>query len=250
MALQLVVDSLDALPENVRDLYQQDGEKFRLQLDGYEDPVGLKSALQKEREAAKQAQKQASAWAQLGKTPEEIQQLLEAQRKAEEDKAVKGGEWEKLKAQMLEQSAKERETLEAKLKAKDSAIERYLIDAQATAAISELKGVPALLLPHVKAAVKVVEEDGEFAVRIVDAQGNPRVNSKGEFLSIKDLVSEMRQSEVFGRAFEASGTTGGGAQGGGNGGNTGKKTLTRGQFDALSAAEKMAHMKAGGAVTD
>lgn len=243
MALQLVVDSLDALPENVRDLYQQDGEKFRLQLDGYEDPVGLKSALQKERDAAKQAQKQASAWSQLGKTPEEIQQILEAQRKAEEDKAVKGGEWEKLKAQMLEQAAKEREKLELSLKAKDSAIERYLIDAQATAAISELKGVPALLLPHVKAAVKVVNDDGEYVTRVVDAQGNPRVNAKGEFLSIKDLVSEMRQSEVFGRAFEASGTTGGGAQTSGNAGAG--KTITSAAFEALPPKQRAAKMAEG-----
>lgn len=250
MALQLVVESLESLPETVRPLYAQDGDKFRLQLDGYEDPAGLKSALQKEREAAKQAQKQASAWAQLGKTPEEIQQLVEAQRKAEEDKALKGGEWEKLKAQMLEQTAKEREKLETALKAKDSAIERYLIDAQATAAISEMKGVPALLLPHVKAAVKVIEDGGEFVTRVIDAQGNPRVNAKGEFLSIKDLVSEMRQSEIFGRAFEATGTSGSGAQGGGKGGDAGKKTLTRSQFDALPPAEKMAYAKSGGAVTD
>lgn len=242
MALQLVVDSLETLPENVRDLYQQDGEKFRLQLDGYEDPVGLKSALQKEREAAKQAQKQASAWAQLGKTPDEIQQILEAQRKADEDKAVKGGEWDKLKAQMLEQTAKEREKLEMALKAKDSAIERYLIDAQATAAISELKGVPALLLPHVKAAVKVVDDDGEYVTRVVDAQGNPRVNAKGEFLSIKDLVSEMRQSEVFGRAFEASGTTGGGAQ---TSGATGSKTISSAAFDALPPKQRAAKMAEG-----
>jgi hypothetical protein len=238
MALQLVVESLESLPENVRPLYEQEGDKFRLQLDGYEDPSGLKSALHKEREAAKQAQKQAAAWVQLGKTPDEIQQLLEAQRKADEDKLKGSGEWDKLKAQMLEQSTKEREKLETALKAKDSAIERYLIDAQATAAISELKGVPALLLPHVKAAVKVIEDGGEFAIRVIDAQGNPRVNGKGEYLSIKDLVSEMRQSEIFGRAFEASGTSGTGSQGGGN------PSLGR-DLSNLSPTERLTAARAG-----
>lgn len=243
MALQMFVESLETLPENVRSLYAQDGDKFRLQLDGYEDPAGLKSALQKERDAAKAAQKQAGAWAQLGKTPEEIQQLVEAQRKAEEEKLKGSGEWDKLKAQMLEQTAKEREQLESKLKAKDSAIERYLIDAQAVAAISEMKGVPALLLPHVKAAVKVVEDGGEYATRVVDAQGNPRVNGKGEFLSIKDLVSEMRQSEIFGRAFEPTGTTGGGAQGGAHSG--GSKRMTQAAFDALPPKQRAARMAEG-----
>lgn len=242
MALQLVIDSLETVPETVRSLYVPDGDKFKLDVSGIEDTSGLKSALQKEREAAKHAAKQVSAWSSLGKTPEEIQELLEAQRKAEEDKATKNGEWEKLKAQMQEQSAAERQKLEQALKAKDGAIERYLIDAQAVAAISELKGVPALLLPHVKAAVKVVDDDGEYVTRVVDAQGNPRVNAKGDFLTIKDLVSEMRQSEVFGRAFEASGTTGGGSR---TSSANGSRTMSEAAFNALSPKERAKRMAEG-----
>lgn len=242
MALQLVIDSLETVPETVRSLYVPDGDKFKLDVSGIEDTSGLKSALQKEREAAKNAAKQANAWVSLGKTPEEIQELLEAQRKADEDKATKNGEWEKLKVQMQEQSANERQKLEQALKAKDGAIERYLIDAQAVAAISELKGVPALLLPHVKAAVKVVDDDGEYVTRVVDAQGNPRVNAKGDFLTIKDLVSEMRQSEVFGRAFEASGTTGTGSR---PSTASGSRTMTEAAFNALPPKERAKRMAEG-----
>ena len=242
MALQLVIDSLETVPETVRSLYVPDGDKFKLDVSGIEDTSGLKSALQKEREAAKHAAKQVSAWSSLGKTPEEIQELLEAQRKADEDKATKNGEWEKLKAQMQEQSAAERQKLEQALKAKDGAIERYLIDAQAVAAISELKGVPALLLPHVKAAVKVVDDDGEYVTRVVDAQGNPRVNAKGDFLTIKDLVSEMRQSEVFGRAFEASGTSGTGSR---PSSANGSRTMTEAAFNALPPKERAKRMAEG-----
>lgn len=243
MALQFVIDSLDAVPESVRTLYQPEGDKFRLQLEGYEDPTGLKSALQKEREAAKNASKQSQAWASLGKTPEEIQQLLDLQRKSEEDKAAKNGEWDKLKVQMQEQFGTERSKLESALKAKDGAIERYLVDAQAVSAISELKGVPALLLPHVKAAVKVVDDDGEYVTRVVDANGNPRVNSKGDFLTIKDLVSEMRQSDVFGRAFEPTGTTGSGAHT--NNGANGARILSQAAFDALPPKERAKKMAEG-----
>lgn len=246
MALQLVIDSLETVPETVRSLYVPDGDKFKLDVSGIEDTSGLKSALQKEREAAKHAAKQVSAWSSLGKTPEEIQELLEAQRKAEEDKATKNGEWEKLKAQMQEQSAAERQKLEQALKAKDGAIERYLIDAQAVAAISELKGVPALLLPHVKAAVKVVDDDGEYVTRVVDAQGNPRVNANGDFLTIKDLVSEMRQSEVFGRAFEASGTSGTGSR---PSSANGSRTMTEAAFNALPPKERAKRMAEGYVVT-
>lgn len=242
MALQLVVDDLETVPEPLRANYKEADGKYRLDLEGYEDPAGLKSALEKERKAAREASKQVTAWQSLGKTPEEIQTLLEAQRKADEASAEKNGEWDKLKAQMLEQHTRERETLEAKAKAKDAAIERHLIDAQATAAIAEAKGVPALLLPHVKASVRVVEEDGEYAVRVVDGKGNPRVNGKGDYLSIADLVGEMRQSDVFGRAFDADGRTGGGA---GPSSAGGAKVITQAAFDALPPKQRAAKMAEG-----
>ena len=226
MALKMTVDSLTEVSEAQRSLYSEKDGKFHLELENYEDPVGLKSALQKEREAARTASAHAKAWEKLGKTPEEISTLLEAQRKADEDKLNKAGEWDKLRAQMNEQHAAELATSNAKLTAKDKAIERHLIDAEATSAISELKGIPLLLLPHVKASVKVIEENDELFVRVMDKTGNPRVNSKGEFLTIKDLVSEMKQSDVFGRAFEASGTTGSGAQQHGKGG-VGKADLSK-----------------------
>lgn len=57
MALQFIVDSLDAVDEGLRDLYVEEDGKFRLDLDGYEDPAGLKSALQRERDAAKEAKR-------------------------------------------------------------------------------------------------------------------------------------------------------------------------------------------------
>jgi hypothetical protein len=208
--LDLVVEKLDAVPEPLRALYAEQDGKFRLKVNGVEDPTALKGALDKERRAAREAEKQASQWRALGKTPEEIAQLLAAQAEAEEQKAAKAGEWEKLRSQMNEKHA-------ADLKAKDdaiakmrSALEKHLIDAQAATAIAAAKGVPELLLPHVQKHVRVVEEDGEYSVRVVDAKGDPRVNGKGDPLTIADLVGEMRQSTVFGRAFEGSGRSGGG----------------------------------------
>lgn len=242
MALQLIVDDLESIPEPLRANYKEADGKYRLDLEGYEDPAGLKSALEKERKEAREASKQVKAWQALGKTPDEIHALLDAQRKAEEASAEKNGEWDKLKAQMLEQHQRERDQLEAKSRAKDAAIERHLIDAQATAAIASAKGVPALLLPHVKAAARVVEEDGEYVVRVVDDKGNPRVNGKGDYLSIADLVSEMRQSEVFGRAFDAEGRTGGGA---GSSTAGGAKVIAQAAFDALSPKQRAAKMAEG-----
>ena len=87
MALQFTVDKLESIPETQRGLYKQDGDKFRLDLDGYEDPTSLKSALDKERRAARDASRDVSAWKALGKTPEEIQALVEAQAEAAKSSA-------------------------------------------------------------------------------------------------------------------------------------------------------------------
>jgi hypothetical protein len=247
-ALNMTVESLDAIPEAQRGLYKESNGKFVLDVDGYEDPTGLKSALDKERKRASEAEKQAKAWANMGKSPEEIQALVETQRKAEEDKALKGGEFDKLKQQIIDQHKTELGKKDERIGTLTKSLERRLVDADATAAIAEAKGVPALLLPHVRAAVKVVEVDGDFKVQVVDAQGTPRVNGKGESLSIADLVSEMRQSEIFGRAFEPSGTTGSGASGGGSGGSG--KTMKRAAFDALKPAERAKAMAAGTQVVD
>lgn len=242
MALPFTVETLDSVPEAMRDAYVEDNGKYRLDLDGYEDPSGLKSALDKERKTAKEAQQQAKTWAALGKTPEEVQEMLAAASKVDQEKLEQTGQWDKLKAQILEQQAQERGELESKLTAKDAAIERYLVDAQATAAIASAKGSPELLLPHVKGHVRVIEDEGDFVVRVVDKSGNPRVNGKGEFLTIADLVGEMRQSDVFGRAFDASGTTGGGAT---NSGASGARVISQAALDALPPADRAKRMAEG-----
>ena len=64
MALPLIVDSLDAIDESQRALYIETDGKFRLDIDGYEDPKGLKSALQSERDAAKTAKQELNQFKQ------------------------------------------------------------------------------------------------------------------------------------------------------------------------------------------
>lgn len=218
MTLKLTLDSLDDIDEAIKPLYVEDNGKFKLAVEGIEDTASLKGALAKERKRADENEKQVKRWQRLGKSDEEIEALISAQEEHAQSEAERKGEWEKLRAQMNEKHAADIKALNDKLAAKDKAIERYLIDSQATAAIAGAKGVPDLLLPHVQRHVRVVEENGEFQVRVVDAKGDPRVNGKGDPLSIPELVAEMKSTEIFGRAFEGSGQSGGGmppANGGG-----------------------------------
>jgi hypothetical protein len=214
MALQLTVDKVDTLPESIRALYKPAGDKFQLDLENYEDPVNLKSALDKERTEKRDAIAQAKAWKALGRTPEEIQALVDAQAQAEREKLTKAGEWDKLKEQIATQHQTELSKRQEVEKALRGQLEKHLVDAAAATALAAAEGSPELLLPHVKARVKVIEEGGEFIVRIVDAAGSPRVDGKGEFLSIADLVSEMRQNPVFAPCFpKAQGSNAPGSNG-------------------------------------
>ena len=210
LKFRISAEELAGLPEGIRGFYEEKDGSYVLNVDGIEDTAGLKSALEKERKTAKELDKLVRQFQGLGKSPEEIAELVKSQEDAEKAKLEQKGEWEKLKAQLLESHKKELATRDEAVQEMKGTLESYLVDAAATEAIAAAKGIPQLLLPHVKSAVKVIEEDGKYQVRVVGPDGSPRMNAKGEFLGIKDFVSEMRESEVFSRAFEGTGTTGSG----------------------------------------
>lgn len=216
-ALKLSVDSVDGLDDAVRGLYVEKDGKFHLDVDGIEDTTGLKNALSAERRRAADLEKKVKGWERSGKTPDEIAELVEAAEAKAQTEAEKKGEWDKLRTQMNDKHAQD-------LKAKDETIgqmkkrlEAELIDAKAVSAIAAARGVPDLLLPHVQRHVKV---DDSFNVVVVDSKGDPRVNGKGEPLSIADLIEEMKANETFGRAFEGSGHSGSGMRPNAGGGGT------------------------------
>ena len=211
LKMKLTAEECGSLPEGIRGLYEEKDGAFVLSVDGIEDTSGLKSALEKERRARSEYERAARQYQGLGKSPEEIAELVRAQEDTEKSRLEQKGEWEKLKNQLLDSHKKELAARDEAVKAMKGTLESYLVDAAATEAIEAAKGIPQLLLPHVKSAVKVIEEDGKYQVRVVGPDGSPRMNAKGEFLGIKDFVSEMRDSEIFGRAFDGAGTTGGGA---------------------------------------
>ncbi len=240
------VDAVTDVPEKYRPFYAKgtDG-KFILdeEIKSKTDNTGLVSALDKERKAGKEFQKQLAGWKglKLGESPEEAMELIkqfEDTNDDEEEGATKDKNKkliQKLKADTEAQIAKlngEHETSLSKMK---TSLKKEMIDSSARAAIAELKGAPDLLLPHVREQCALVEEDGAYKVQVVDAEGDPRGNGKGGFMTIKDLVAEMRQSDKYGRAFEASGTTGSGKPpGAGNTGTGGSGTAK------LSPIEKIA----------
>jgi len=162
--------------------------------------------------------------------PEAARAALQAQADREKADAEKKGEWERLRTKLAEEHGKALEKERATAARLRSSLERQIVRAEAVRAIAAAKGDPDLLLPHVLASVEVVEEGDEFVARVLDPKerGKHRFNSKGEYMTISELVTaDLR--ERFPRAFEGSGTGGSGATGSAGSEGGGAVVLTRDQ---------------------
>ena len=129
---------------------------------------------------------------------------------------IKGGKeikinMEKVNAEADRRVATVTETKDTELAEMRAALSRHLISDAASRALAEHKGSIDLLLPHVLASCKMVrKENGDYGVTVLDAQGDARLDSAGGFLGVSGLVSEMKNQDKFGRAFESESAPGSG----------------------------------------
>ena len=84
MALELIVENLDSVPEALKGMYVASEGKFKLDVNGIEDTKGLKSALEKERTAAKEAREALKKFD--GGDPDKIKAALDFFNRSEEAK--------------------------------------------------------------------------------------------------------------------------------------------------------------------
>lgn len=219
LKLKLDKAEFDGLEEGFKGLYTEKDGVYTLGVDGIEDTSGLKSALDSERKAHKQAEQTAKAWEKLGKTPEEILALI-AKSDDDEKKRLEGkGEWEKLKEQLNTSHAQAIAEKDKELAGKDQAIDRLVVDSQVTAAIAKNEGNTVLLLPHVKSRCKVVNDNGNYSVQVIAEDGKtPLLDTKGNPISVDDFVKSLRENEIFQACFKPTGASGGGAKGSDGGG--------------------------------
>lgn len=174
-----------------------------------------------------------------GIDPEEHQKLKAAAAEAAREKAKALGDWDAREKMIRDEMAAEHEKavkpLSLKAEKMRSALERRLVDAELTSAIARAKGVPELLLPHVRQHVRVKEVDDDFVAYVADKDGNPRIgDAKGSPMSFDQLVEDMKGSPIFARAFEGTGSSGSGAPSHATGGGAaGTLTLDRNDPGAM-----------------
>lgn len=240
-----VVESLDKVPEQFRGLYHEgDGGKFTVNPDykGVADAViGLNKSLKASREdAKKRTTVDLTPLADFGDSPETIKAAVQAKIDELQGELAKGDKaklnLDKIKEDMAKAHSAELTKEKTRAQALQGQLYKLLVENTATTAIVDAKGTPELLMPFVANQVKVVEEDGEFKVFVVDAQSDRRYSSvTGQPMTIKELIAEMKANEKFGRLFESENDKGGGT--GARPGTTQKPPARR---EELSATAKIA----------
>lgn len=185
-----------------------------------EELARIKRALEKANKEAAQYRTQAKQFKEaIGDVdPDAIKELLAEREQARIRKAEERGEFEKLKQALVEKHTQELEAARKQVKAVESTMERYLVDSQITQSIAELEGNAKLLKPHVRSSVKVVQEEGDYRVVVLDEDGGTRYNSNGDPMTIHQFVEQLRDDADFGNAFKAKVKSGTGQVAG----NTGK----------------------------
>lgn len=240
MKLKRVVADLEAVPEEFRGLYvaDADGKSHRLELDeeGDSDPAVLKRTLARLRKEKEDSDKALKVYKDKIPDLEEFDELtaklakLEAAGKGDTPKAEElADKLASLRTELETGYAKEskkdkqaRKEAEERAEAATASLQRILREGEATRAIAGAKGRVKPLLPSVLPHLKVVEVNGESAVRVYKG-GEERLDPKtGEPMSVDQLVAEMKGQEDYAPLFEGSQAQGSGARavrGEGAGGN-------------------------------
>lgn len=246
MTLELIVESLDKIPEALKNEYikGEDG-KFRLNVTGVEDVSGLKSALQKERDAVKELKAKYAAYD--GIDPAKAQEALEKLRKIEEQELLSKGELEKVvenrtalmkqdhaeQVKKLTERAEKAETDAANVK---TLLASALIENGIADAIAEVgqprKGAMIDIIQRAKQSWKLDESGKPVAL---NSDGTTVYGKDGKApISMKEWAENLLEQAPH--LFEES--RGGGAKGSITGGDG--NTMSAEELAKLPPAQRMA----------
>lgn len=229
MALNLIVDSLDEIPEAARGAYVEQDGKFKLDFE-VDDNSALKGALQKERAENKAMKDAVRAWEQLGMSREEIDEILRKNAADAENALKKKGDFDGILKQHQDKWAKERAALETELNAAKASERGAVVGERVLGALAKANATQEgtdLLPERLAARIKFETVDGNRVLKILSDDGvTPMAGSGADgTATIDDLVREAMSK--YPSLFKGSGAGGGGkppGEKGGGGSGVSKKS--------------------------
>lgn len=230
------------VPEQFKALYAEDAATKTFKLKA-EDPavkgsveaiVGFNKALKAERAVTKDLRARTVDLAPLkdfGATPEEIAANIQAKM---DDLQGKKFDVEKVKQDIAKGYVGEIQKRDTQVGVLRKQLETIMVDEAIRRSLGDKAVDPDLVLPFVKNNVKVIDDNGNLAVRVVDDSGNQRFSGvTAGPLSINEYIEEMKGGQKYAPLFKAPSKSGSGA--------SPSATATRTPADQrkLSAMEKI-----------
>jgi DNA polymerase III gamma/tau subunit len=248
MAIKAIVQSLDGIPEALKQEYKpiEGGQGFALDVDGVEEHprVGaLKRA--KEREATeassfkKALQEATEKLAALNGEHEKLSKEFEDRLRA--TVGTKEEDLQRLDVKWGEKLKKANEEAAAKISQRDSALTKVLVMDQARAIVANMNPAEPeyvdVILPHVVRRLQVELTTDGARTRVLDADGKPSADT------VQELTEHFKVDKRFAPLLTGSKATGGSANGG-NAAGSGSATSAKIDLTKASLAEKVAHYEA------
>lgn len=208
--------------------YIEDGDGFRLDVDGEEDTGALKRAKDREAQLRKEAETKLR----------EAQEQLDA---LGTDDARKKGDIETLEKKWKADLEAEKTAHTATRDKFQGVFKKNLVDAKATEIATKISKVPSLLARVIKDRLSVDFDGDEPVTKVLDANGQPSA------LTIEDLQKELVANADYADIIIASKSSGGAGktkQGGGAPANSGQTTDKPVDFASMNPKELAAHIEA------
>lgn len=231
MPLPFTVEKLDTIPEAQRSLYvKAEGEAggFRLDLEGYEDPTALKTALKSEREAAKLSKQFAKLFPD--KTPDEIAEMVKKSEEGGKGGKGKGGaggddEMQRLIAKREKELKDEYDPIVSERDKLKQEMETLQLDGVRRAAALKAGVFPDEVDDALALSRKYFELGEGKKVVVLDEDGDPTSMSVEKF-----YASFFKQKKP--RMYQGSGASGSGAGPSARPGADGAPTTSVGKIEA------------------
>lgn len=211
MKRKLTTAEYGKLSEALQALYKKAAEgtkdhDYALDLEDDEDTSALKSARDRERDAAKKLREEKAA------IEARIQELEDEKAEMLAEKDGKGSATEALRKSYEAKLAKQTEKHTAELSRVTAALRQTHVDAVAEKIAGEISTVPALLAAQIKARLAVDFSGEAPATQVLGPDGKPSA------ATLAELREEFLSNPAYASIMIAGKGSGGGAGGGSNGG--------------------------------
>ena len=228
MALKkkLTKEEHSKLPDHLKAEYIEDGDGFRLDIEGDEDTGALKRAKDREAQLRREAETKLR----------EAQEQLDA---LGNDDARKKGDIQTLEKSWQKKLEDQKSEYEGKVSKLTSHTTKTLVDNVATQIATKISNAPALLLPHIKSRLQADFEGDSPVTRVLDKDGKPSA------MTVEELAAEFVANKDFSAIITASKASGGaGRSSNQNGGSAPNQSDKPADLASMNPAQLAEHIKA------